>query len=492
MIVHDRTRLIAHTDRNPPLGGFRFLWYNIVRMKRSDFILNILRVPLDLAMLVAGAAGVYLLRTQVLDAYWPVLFGPELPFHRFVILAGSVSLFVVLVYAFSGLYAMKLRMTRGQEVARIIVASSAAVMLVIVIIFLRQELFNSRFLVMGYWIASMLAVMIGRTALRMIQRRLMSQYGIGAQRVLLIGNDEVTHRLERTLNADPGLGWRVVKRLNDPDIAEVASAIGNPGVDEVVLANPNYPAAKIVQLVDFCHEHHVIFKFVPNIYQTLTTHYDVDAIDRIPVVELRRTSLDGWGRVFKRLFDIGAAACALIILSPLFVIIAFAIKWETYGSVFVGLRRVSKNREFNLLKFRSMVYNAEELKPYLMALNERADGPLFKLKDDPRVTGVGRFIRTYRLDELPQFWNVLVGDISLVGPRPHQPDEIAKYAKHHKKVLAIKAGATGMAQISGSSDLPFEEEVALDTFYIENWSLLLDIRIVLKTVLKMFADQSAV
>jgi lipopolysaccharide/colanic/teichoic acid biosynthesis glycosyltransferase len=139
-----------------------------------------------------------------------------------------------------------------------------------------------------------------------------------------------------------------------------------------------------------------------------------------------------------------------------------------------------------------MVENAEELKPALAAYNERADGPLFKMRDDPRITRVGRVIRRTRLDELPQFVNILVGDISIVGPRPHQPDEIARYEKHHRKVLAIKAGATGLAQVSGSSDLPFEEEVALDSFYIENWSLLLDMRIMIRTAAKMLWDRSAV
>ena len=138
-----------------------------------------------------------------------------------------------------------------------------------------------------------------------------------------------------------------------------------------------------------------------------------------------------------------------------------------------------------MFKFRGMIENAEELKPLLADFNERADGPLFKMKDDPRITRVGRFIRRWRLDELPQFINVFRGDISLVGPRPHQPDEIARYTKHHRKVLAIKAGATGIAQASGASDLPFEEEVTLDTFYIENWSLWLDVRIILKTVARM-------
>jgi lipopolysaccharide/colanic/teichoic acid biosynthesis glycosyltransferase len=139
-----------------------------------------------------------------------------------------------------------------------------------------------------------------------------------------------------------------------------------------------------------------------------------------------------------------------------------------------------------------MMNNAEELKPYLEAFNERNDGPLFKMRYDPRVTRVGRIIRKFRLDELPQLWNVFVGDISLVGPRPHQPDEIASYLRHHKKVLAVKAGATGLAQVSGSSDLDFEKEVALDSFYIDNWSLWLDFKIILKTTVKIFFDRSAV
>ena len=139
-----------------------------------------------------------------------------------------------------------------------------------------------------------------------------------------------------------------------------------------------------------------------------------------------------------------------------------------------------------------MVKNAEELKPSLVELNERKDGPLFKMRNDPRITRVGRIIRKYRIDEIPQFWNILIGDMSLVGPRPHQPDEISKYAKHHKKVLAIKAGATGLAQVSGSSDLPFDKEVALDVFYIENWSLLLDIKIIFKTLFKVLTDRTAV
>ena len=454
-------------------------------MRRGDVIFNILRVPADFALLVLAGIFVYVLRVRILDAWWPVLFGPELPLGRYLAMVASVAALFVLVYAVAGLYIMGRRMTRMEEAGRVIVASSGAMMLVILVIFLRAELFNSRFLVVGYWLSATIAVAVGRAFLRSVFRSITARSGIGAHRVLLIGSDEMAGLLERSIIDDPALGYRIVRRLADPDLPDVADAVGNPGVDEVLLADPGYPADRIVQLVDFCHDRHIRFSFVPNIHRTLTTHWDVDAIGRTPVVSLRRTSLDGWGRVFKRLVDVAASSGALVVLTPVFALVAFAIKWETAGPVFVRLRRVSRGKEFDMFKFRGMIENAEELKPLLVEFNERSDGPLFKMKDDPRITRVGQFIRRWRLDELPQFINVFRGDISLVGPRPHQPDEIAQYTKHHRKVLAIKAGATGIAQASGASDLPFEEEVTLDTFYIENWSLWLDVRIILKTAARM-------
>lgn len=168
--------------------------------------------------------------------------------------------------------------------------------------------------------------------------------------------------------------------------------------------------------------------------------------------------------------------------TPFFFLIALLIKWETKGPVFVRLTRIGQGKEFGLIKFRSMIDKAAELKSHLTSLNEREDGPLFKVRDDPRITRVGRFIRSKRVDELPQIFNVLRGEMSLVGPRPHEPEEIGRYERHHKKVLAIKPGVTGIAQISGAEKLPFEEEVKLDRYYIEHWSIKKDIIILLKTL----------
>lgn len=461
-------------------------------VKKSELFFNVLLLPVDFLMIVLAGVATYLARTKILGSFRPVLFEFNLPFEKYFFLVLFAALVFVAIFAIAGLY--KLRATTGlfEEFFRIVIASSAGIMSLIVYIFLRQELFNSRFLVLGGWIFVVIFVSMGRFLVRYLQRNFVAKYNFGIHRVLIIGDDKVSSKIAEEIEQNPAAGYRIVKHLKDPELSQVKSAIGNPGIDEIILANPNYPAERVLEILDFCNENHLAFKFVPNIYQTLTANYSVDVLAGIPLIELRRTSLDGWGRVIKRAVDFAGGLFALMIFSPILLMVAFAIKWETEGPVFVKLRRMSQNRAFELLKFRSMVNNAEELKPYLAAFNERQDGPLFKMKNDPRVTKVGRFIRKYRLDELPQFINVLKGDISLVGPRPHQPDEIAKYQKHHKKVLAIKAGATGLAQVSGSSDLPFEEEVALDSFYVENWSLIQDIKVILRTIIKMFTDRSAV
>ena len=421
-----------------------------------------------------------------------MLFEFNLPLLKYFYLVVFVSLIFIGAYAISGLYSLKNRLGLMEEFSKIIIASSAGIMIIIVYIFLRQELFNSRFLVLGGWLLAIIFVFVGRMLIKIFQTYAVSKFNFGIHQVLVIGNDAAARQVKEEIYLNPLLGYRVVHQLAEPDIQALKIFLTTDTVDEVLLTNPDYPEGNVQELVDFCHENHIVFKYIPNMYKTLTTNFDIDVVGGLPLIELKRTRLDGWGKVIKRAMDILASILGLILLSPLYVAVGITVKLDSSGPVFVRLKRISKNKEFGLIKFRSMLKNAEELKASLAVFNERKDGPLFKIKDDPRVTRVGRLIRKLRIDELPQFWNVLTGDISLVGPRPHQPDEISLYQKHHKKVLAIKAGATGLAQVSGSSDLPFEQEVALDTFYVENWSLWMDIKIILKTVLKIFTDRSAV
>ena len=477
-------------------------------MKKGELIFSALLLPVDFVMLVAAGMATYFLRTRILSAFSPVLFEFNLPLEKYLVLTLAISSIFIISYAISGLYNLRSTRSTIEEFFRVVVSSSAGIMAVIVYIFLRQEIFNSRFLVLGAWFLAIVFVSLGRLIMRYVQRLVISRYNFGTHKVMVIGEDDVTARIVNGIRANPAFGYRIVKHLANPEVAEIKAVIGpdllnrgssisvngnrdNPGIDEVILANPNYPADKVLEIIDFCHENHLTFKFVPNIFQTLTANFAFDAFAGVPLIELRRTALDGWGKITKRAIDMVISLFGLIILSPFFAVVAFAIKWETEGPVFVRLERVSKNRRFRLLKFRSMIKDAEQYKVTLAVLNERTDSPLFKMKNDPRITRIGRFIRKHRIDELPQLRNVFKSDVSLVGPRPHQPDEIERYEKRHRRVLAIKAGVSGLAQISGSSDLPFEEEVALDTFYIENWTLWQDIKIIILTVLKILRDKSA-
>lgn len=461
-------------------------------MKKSDLFFNVLRLPVDFVMLFLAGLSAYLMRTHLLSDFRPVYFQLNLPLVNYLSLVAVVAVVFICAYAISGLYSMKFRIGKAEEFLKILVASSAGIMMVIIFIFLRQELFNSRFLVLGAWVLALVFVFFGRLLVRYFQHVAVSRYDFGIQRVLLVGGDDLAKTLKNQIEAHLSSGYRIVAHWDSLDLDKLTKLGDN--VDEVLLVSPDYVGNHTVELVDYCHEHHIVFKFVPNLYKTLTKHLDVDTIGTIPVIELKRTPLDGWGKVFKRVIDIVGAGTGLIILFPVFVVVAMIIKIESRGPVFVSLKRVSKNREFDLYKFRSMIDNAHALNHQLRMLrNDRPDaGPLWKMKDDPRITKVGKVLRRYRLDELPQFFNVLSGDMSLVGPRPHQPDEISQYEKHHKKVLAIKAGATGLAQVSGSSDLPFSEEVAIDSFYIENWSLSMDLMIIIRTIFKMVHDRSAV
>lgn len=195
--------------------------------------------------------------------------------------------------------------------------------------------------------------------------------------------------------------------------------------------------------------------------------------------------------VIKRLIDVVCSFLGVLVLSPLFIIIAIIIKTTSKGPVFFSQKRVGKDgKEFDMYKFRSMVVNAEELKEKLAAQNEMS-GPMFKMKDDPRVTKVGKFIRKTSIDELPQLWNVLKGDMSLVGPRPSLPKEVAQFEEWMYKRLEVKPGLTCYWQVSGRNNIDFEDWMKLDVKYVDERSTWIDIKLIFKTVGVLFGDKNA-
>ncbi len=196
--------------------------------------------------------------------------------------------------------------------------------------------------------------------------------------------------------------------------------------------------------------------------------------------------------ISKRVLDCIGALVGLLAILPIAPLIALAIRLETRGPAIVALNRISQGRRIRVYKFRSMIIGADRLKHSLLHLNERHDGPFFKIKDDPRLTRVGRLIRKFRLDEFPQLVNVLKGELSLVGPRPHEPAEVAQYPDMYKHLILAKAGVTGLSQVNGASSLPFTTELALDSRYLAEQSLGLDVKILAKTAAILFFDPTAV
>lgn len=195
---------------------------------------------------------------------------------------------------------------------------------------------------------------------------------------------------------------------------------------------------------------------------------------------------------WKKSIDISGALLGLFVISPLVPLIVLAIMIDSRGGAIVKLDRVSEGRVIQVYKFRSMVYDAEAKKAELLHLNERGDGPFFKIRKDPRITRVGRVIRKFRLDEFPQLVNVLRGELALVGPRPHESGEVSKYPDEYKVILNARAGVTGYSQVNGASGLPFMKELELDKFYIDNMSPVFDIKVIGKTIAILFFDPTAV
>jgi len=401
----------------------------------------------------------------------------------------AVSPVFIISFALIGLYNLSVVRKLWKEIFQIIVGVSSGFMFIIFMTFMQHEMFSSRFIFFAAWLLAIVMVIFGRITTRFVQGWLARRYKLGFHRLVLLGENGAVKTIQNEIRNNKVLGYKIVRKLRKFQIEDLERIFKDSGIDEIILCSSDISKEKIQQVLDFCQEKNISFKFVPDMFQAQAALFEMQTISDITLIEVKRTPLDGWGKIIKRAVDIVFSFLGLVVLSPFFLIIAIIIKLDSDGPVFQRLERMGREKKFGLYKFRSMVKNAHKMKydengnlnPEFAKHNQRSEGPLFKMKNDPRVTRVGRIIRKTRLDEFPQLINVFKGEMSLVGPRPHEPEEVANYEKRHKKLLAIKPGITGMSQISGSSDLDFEKETKLDIYYIENWSLFLDFIILVKT-----------
>jgi len=468
-------------------------------MKKAQQIFTLLLVPVDALMVFIAFVIAYSARAEAIPL--PVVY--IWPFEQYIKLALLMLPLWIIAFSLAGLYTNR---RKGlNEFGQIIVGTSLGAMALVLWVFFNRSDFFSRLIIFYIWFLAIISVGIGRTILYLLQSNLYL-FGMRQKNLLFLGDpDKVTLHLFNQINSRSNLGLKPVGIVCDSEvdsnlplkkigqIDDLDKILKKQAIDEVILTDTSVDNEKLFHFLRTCQENNVTFKAVPAHAQVGARTLQFDAFEGIPVIEFKGTPLDSWGSVLKRAVDIIGSTLSIIILSPLMLVISLIIKLSSKGPVIYRNIRVGNNGNFATLKFRTMYTDyctgsqyggsrAEKYENKLIAKsNIKTGSAVYKIADDPRITPIGNFLRRSSLDELPQLFNVFIGNMSLVGPRPHQPREVDNYTREQRKLLLIKPGITGLAQISGRSDLSFDEEANLDIFYLENWSIWLDFYIILKT-----------
>ncbi|MGD8623721.1 MAG: undecaprenyl-phosphate glucose phosphotransferase [Anaerolineae bacterium] len=466
--------------------------------RRADAIFGLILVVNDLLM--AGLAF-YL-------AYWlrqTVNIPPAINIAPFGDYAGMLVIQIITMptlYFFSRLYDVKRSMPRLDEFYRIFAATSIGTVVTIAFTtFLFKnsalELDFPRVMVIYAWLLTVLLVTISRSLLVLV-RNLGRRRGIWTDRLLIVGTGDVGRMILQKIRQMPRLGYEVVgfidgDELNGREIMgvpvlggidDIPDLIKEYEAEEVIIGRPDLDHQEMLAIISRCERGQVGIKIFPDLFQIIATELSIGDLGGLPLLTVRDVALRGWKLTLKRTVDVVGSAVGLILLSPFLMLMAVAIKLDSPGPVFYAQERMGLDaRSFWCLKFRSMRTDAEK------------HGPGWTTEDDPRITRLGKWLRRLSIDELPQLINVLVGDMSLVGPRPERPvyveqfrRSIPRYMDRHRE----KAGMTGWAQVNGlRGDTSIAERTKYDLWYIENWSLWLDFKIILRTVFGLFGDGRA-
>lgn len=456
-------------------------------LKRSFRLTQlILFTGTDLVGLVAGLFLAYALRFHtglipLVKGYDPLNYVQILP------LAAVVWIFWL---EHTGCYGFRERAFNLQILKRIFNASVMAIMTIIAIHFFSRSQVYSRVLYPMALVCAVVGIGGARLLLDRVMAHLRRRGKLPCASVLILGSTALGENIAKRIQRHAYLGMRVagfVSVRGDAGTSisgfpvlgkfgQIRQVLRDNRIDEVIIAQPDLSPDEILNFMVECEKEIVSVRAVPNLLEAMLVEMSVEQIDGIPLFGLRETPLQGWNIVLKRLFDIFLSGLILVISLPLMLLIAAAVKLQSAGPVLYKQKRVGLDgRKFNIIKFRSMYADAEA-----------ATGPKWATEDDNRVTPLGRFLRRFNLDELPQFWNVLRGDMSLVGPRPERPhfvkqfrEDIPRYMGRHR----VKSGLTGWAQVNGlRGNTSIDDRIKYDLYYIENWSIWLDLKILLMTL----------
>lgn len=451
----------------------------------------------DLLLINLAFALAYFVRYR-LQWLLPVTFSD--PYEDYLGQQVILTSLLALTFNYSRVWQRRRGETWLEEVSRIISATAAGITLMTAVTFFLQPSPFSRLLL--FWALLFIVIILGIA--RLLRRWILGslyRQGIAVDNVLVVGSGEAGRGVIRTLLARPDLGYRAVGYLDDGtsenniglgriphlgNLRDLADVLSKGAADTVFIALPGEMHQQILNLLHTCHAHGIRAQVVPDLLQLNLSGVEFTNMAGIPMLSARDVTASGrltpTGEMTKRLMDLFILTLLAVPAAVIMTLIALAIKLDSPGPVFYTSPRVGRDGKlFKMIKFRSMIVGADEQKEALQEMNE-ADGPLFKIKEDPRLTRSGRFLRRSSMDELPQLVNVFLGQMSLVGPRPPLLEEVALYKPWHMQRLAVTGGMTGIWQVSGRSDLTFDELCLLDIYYIENWSLALDLQILLQTI----------
>ena len=402
--------------------------------------------------------------------------------------------FIFLFFAFSyyRLYFTDRNISIPREIARVILGVFCSSVIIAVVIFFAQYKFFSRIVFIGNILLLVFFLSVWRVAKRIILRRLIAN-GFHNINVLILGSSRIAKVVLEEIKRNSCWGFKLVGFLGKENEREVQglpvlgklsdflSVCRKYFIDEIIVTLP-YESSDTINIIKSAQKMHLGVRVVPNNFEEVVPLADVQYLGVIPLLTYKQ-KIHYLTLALKRIFDFFVSLLLLIVLSPVFLIISLFIKIDSDGPVLYKQKRSGrKGRVFKLYKFRSMIKGADKMKVELADKNEVKDGVLFKIRNDPRVTRVGRFLRRYSLDELPQLFNVLRGDMSLVGPRPPTLDEVKQYNDTHMQRLSIHPGITGLSQVRGRSDLTFHRWIRWDLWYVNNWSFWLDLYILFQTI----------
>jgi exopolysaccharide biosynthesis polyprenyl glycosylphosphotransferase len=454
----------------------------------------VLEIAVDVALINLGFVLAYWIRYRM---QWPLPVAAEnvIPLAAYVPMAAILSALLIASYANQNVYAHKRGRTWVDEAYVLLNGTALGTLFMIVITYFVPHLSYSRTILPLAAMTIAVLLTLSRVAKNAVINYLRKK-GIGVKSLLIVGAGEVGRTVMRTIVAHPELGYHVAGFVDDDaqkgqtdlgrmkalgSIDNISSIITHMGIDMVIITLPWMYHRKILRIVRQCEHHNVQAYIVPDLLQMTINQVGVENLGEVPMIGLREEAISHEERLLKRASDIFLASILLLLGAPLMLLVAIAIKLDSRGPVIFRQTRLSKHEKpFTCYKFRTMHQDAELTKERLIAQGN-GDQRLFKMKGDPRITRVGRILRRLSIDEFPQFFNVLRGDMSIVGPRPPIPSEVELYLEWHRHRLDVPAGITGMWQVSGRSDLNFDEAALLDIWYVENWSFLLDLKIMFKT-----------